>query len=63
MNLVFISNDCLNFRRRQVYDRRSVDVLDGHGGQADAGEVRARSQGEEQRNLVPFLVHGHQSRR
>ena len=35
-------------------------VLDGPGGQKNAGEVRERGQREEQRDLVPFVGSRHQ---
>ena len=44
------------------YDRvvLLLQVLDGSGGQENAGEVRERGQGEEQRDLVPFMGSRHQ---
>jgi hypothetical protein len=45
-------------RRWQVHDRRPDNEVDWDGEQADAGKVRARGKGEEQRVVVPLLVHG-----
>ena len=51
------------FHNRQIDHWRADHVPDEHGGQANTGEIREGGKGDQSRDLVPLVVHGHQCRR
>ena len=47
-------------QNRQIDHWRADHVPDEHGGQANTGEIREGGEGDQPRDLVPLVVHGHQ---